>query len=111
GLRADVVTLGLAYDIDAIVRRAGLIDGGWQARLDDNSAPYVSTVVFLVRRGNPKDIRDWSDLVRPDVQVITPNPRTSGGARWNYLAAWGFALRESGGDEPEAQDFVTRLYR
>ena len=90
GLEADVVTLALAYDIDAIAAKAKLLPADWQARLPDNSAPYTSTIVFLVRKGNPKDIRDWGDLVRPGVQVITPNPKTSGGARWNYLAAWGY---------------------
>lgn len=110
GLEADVVTLALAYDIDAIAD-AGLIDAGWQAELPDNSAPYTSTIVFLVRKGNPKGIKDWSDLVKPDIQVITPNPKTSGGARWNFLAAWGDALDKSGGDETKAQAFVTELYR
>ncbi|MGE5589600.1 MAG: sulfate ABC transporter substrate-binding protein [Bacillota bacterium] len=110
GLQADVVTLALAYDVDA-VSRAGLMAPAWQKRLDHNSAPYTSTVVFLVRKGNPKHIRDWDDLVRPDVSVITPNPKTSGGARWNYLAAWGFALKTHGGDEEKARNFVSRLYR
>lgn len=109
GLEADVVTLALAYDIDA-VQEAGLILEGWQERLPDRSSPYTSVILFLVREGNPKNIKDWSDLVRPDVSVITPNPKTSGGARWNYLAAWGYALRQSGGDEAAAQDFVKRLY-
>jgi sulfate transport system substrate-binding protein len=111
GLEADVVTLALACDIDAIHERAGLIPKDWQTRLPDNSSPYTSTIVFLVRRGNPKGIRDWDDLVRPGVSVITPNPKTSGGARWNYLAAWGYALRRHNGDEAKAKDFVTRLYR
>lgn len=111
GLRADVVTLALAYDIDAIAQRSQLLPPDWQARLNGNSSPYVSTIVFLVRSGNPKGIRDWSDLVRTGVEVITPNPRTSGGARWNYLAAWGYALEQSGGSEAAARDFVTRLYR
>jgi len=111
GLEADVVTLALAYDIDAIVEQARLLAPDWQARLPDNSSPYTSTIVFLVRTGNPKAIQDWDDLVRSDVQVITPNPKTSGGARWNYLAAWGYALRESEGDEVYARDFVTRLFR
>jgi sulfate transport system substrate-binding protein len=111
GLEADVVTLALAYDIDAISQQAGLLPADWQARLPDRSSPYTSTIVFLVRKGNPKQIRDWSDLVRPGVQVITPNPKTSGGARWNYLAAWGYALRRGGGDEAAARDFVTRLFR
>ncbi|HEY6008478.1 MAG TPA: sulfate ABC transporter substrate-binding protein [Geobacteraceae bacterium] len=111
GLDADVVTLALAYDIDEIAERARLIPAGWQKRLPANSAPYTSTIVFLVRKGNPKKIRDWNDLVRPDVKVITPNPKTSGGARWNYLAAWGYALKQKGGNETRAREFVTRLYR
>jgi sulfate/thiosulfate transport system substrate-binding protein len=111
GLEADVVTLALAYDIDAVSERAQLLPADWQQRLPYNSAPYTSTIVFLVRKGNPKSIRDWDDLVRPDVQVITPNPKTSGGARWNYLAAWGYELRRTGGDEAAARDFVTRLFR
>jgi sulfate transport system substrate-binding protein len=110
GLEADVVTLALAYDVDAIAA-AGLIRREWQARLPDNSAPYTSTIVFLVRRGNPKQVKDWDDLVRPGVSVITPNPKTSGGARWNYLAAWGFALREYGNDEAKARDFVARVFK
>jgi len=110
GLEADVVTLALAYDIDAIAA-AGLIPADWQGRLPENSSPYTSTVVFLVRKGNPKGIRDWDDLVRPGISVITPNPKTSGGARWNYLAAWGYALRKYGGDEARAKEFVARLYR
>ena len=110
GLDADVVTLALAYDIDAIAD-AGLIDRNWQSRLPDNSAPYTSTVVFLVRKGNPKQIKDWNDLVKPGVQVITPNPKTSGGARWNYLAAWTYAMETGGKDEAKAQRFVTDLYR
>ncbi len=109
GLHADVVTLALAYDIDAIAR-TGLIAANWQERLPGNSAPYTSTIVFLVRSGNPKGIRDWPDLVKPGVSVITPNPKTSGGARWNYLAAWGFALRQPGGDERTARGFVKRLF-
>jgi sulfate/thiosulfate-binding protein len=111
GLEADVVTLALAYDIDAIAQRAKLLPADWQKRLPENSAPYTSTIVFLVRKGNPKQIRDWADLVRPDVSIITPNPKTSGGARWNYLAAWGYALRQSGNDEGKARDFITRLYK
>lgn len=111
GLEADVVTLALAYDIDAIAEQAKLLPADWQRRLPDNSAPYTSTIVFLVRAGNPKGIRDWSDLVRPDVKVIAPNPKTSGGARWGYLAAWGYALKAGGNDEAKARDFVTRLYR
>jgi sulfate/thiosulfate-binding protein len=110
GLEADVVTLALAYDIDAIAE-AGLLARDWQKRLPDNSSPYTSTVVFLVRKGNPKGIKDWSDLVKPGVKVITPNPKTSGGARWNYLAAWGYALKQPGGSEAKARDFVTQLYR
>ena len=111
GLAADVVTLALAYDIDAIAEKAKLIPAAWQKRLPNNSAPYTSTIVFLVRKGNPKGIQDWDDLVKPDVSVITPNPKTSGGARWNYLAAWGYALKQPGGDEAKARDFVTRLYK
>jgi sulfate transport system substrate-binding protein len=111
GLEADVVTLALAPDIDAIASRAGLLPKDWQGRLPNNSAPYVSTIVFVVRKGNPKGIRDWPDLVKPGVQIVTPNPKTSGGARWNYLAAWGYALRQSGGDEGKAKDFVAALYR
>jgi sulfate transport system substrate-binding protein len=127
GLEADVVTLALAYDIDAIAERGKLLDPGWQQRLPHHSAPYVSPIVFLVRRGNPKELRDWDDLVRPGIEVITPNPKTSGGARWNYLAAWGFALkRELGGfgrladpnaaqavtaAEAKARAFVRELYK
>ena len=110
GLQADVVTLALAGDIDQLARR-GLIAADWERRLPDNSAPYTSTIVFLVRKGNPKAIRDWPDLVREGVEVITPNPKTSGGARWNYLAAWGDALRRPGGSETTARAFVTELYR
>lgn len=109
GLEADVVTLALAYDVDAIAA-GGLLAAGWQNRLPDNSSPYTSTVVFLVRKGNPKQIHDWPDLLKAGVQVVTPNPKTSGGARWNYLAAWGFALKNYGREE-RARDFVTRLYR
>lgn len=108
GLKADVVTLALAYDIDAIAAH-GLIAKDWQARLPDNSSPYTSTIVFLVRKGNPKGIKDWDDLVKPGVQVITPNPKTSGGARWNYLAAWGFALKKYGSEE-KAREFVKAIY-
>jgi sulfate transport system substrate-binding protein len=111
GLEADVVTLALAYDIDAISERAGLLPKDWQKRLPENSTPYTSTIVFLVRKGNPKQIRDWMDLTRPGIGVVTPNPKTSGGARWNYLAAFGYALRNSGNDEAKAQDFLARLYR
>jgi sulfate/thiosulfate transport system substrate-binding protein len=110
GLEADVVTLGLAFDIDALVQ-PGLVRPGWEARLPDNSAPYTSTIVFLVRKGNPKGIHDFPDLARPGVAVISPNPKTSGGARWNYLAAWGFELHRSGDDEARAEDFVRRIYR
>jgi sulfate transport system substrate-binding protein len=110
GLEADVVTLGLAYDIDAIAQ-SGLLARAWQTRLPDNSCPYTSTIVFLVRKGNPKGIHDWEDLGRPGVAVITPNPKTSGGARWNYLAAWGYALRKPGGGEAAARDLVARIYR
>jgi sulfate transport system substrate-binding protein len=111
GLEADVVTLALAYDIDAIADKASLLPGDWQKRLPNNSSPYTSTIVFLVRKGNPKGIKDWSDLAKPGISVITPNPKTSGGARWNYLAAWGFVLRQQGGDETKARDFVTALYK
>jgi len=111
GLEADVVTLALAYDIDAIAEKGGLINADWQKRLPHNSSPYTSTIVFLVRKGNPKGIHDWSDLVKDDVAVITPNPKTSGGARWNYLAAWGYALKQPGGSEATAQQFVTELYK
>ena len=111
GLEADVVTLALAYDIDAIAQNAKLLPANWQSRLPDNSSPYTSTIIFLVRKGNPKGIKDWDDLVRPGVSVITPNPKTSGGARWNYLGAWGYALKKSGGDESKAKDFVGKLYK
>jgi sulfate/thiosulfate transport system substrate-binding protein len=109
GLEADVLTLALAYDIDAVAE-AGLLAKDWQKRLPHNSAPYTSTIVFLVRKGNPKGIKDWNDLVRPGIEVITPNPKTSGGARWNYLAAWAYALRQPGGSEASAREFVTRLF-
>jgi sulfate transport system substrate-binding protein len=111
GLDADVVTLALAGDIDAIAEKAQLLPPDWQKRLPHNSAPYTSTIVFLVRKGNPKGIRDWNDLVKPGVSVITPNPKTSGGARWNYLAAWGYALKQPGGSEAKAKDFVAALYK
>ena len=111
GLGADVVTLALAGDIDAIAERAKLIPLDWQKRLPDNSAPYTSTIVFLVRKGNPQGIKDWNDLVKPGVAVITPNPKTSGGARWNYLAAWGYALKQNKGDEAKARAFVTVLFK
>jgi sulfate/thiosulfate-binding protein len=110
GLEADVVTLALAYDVDAIRQHGALLAADWVKRLPDNSAPYTSTIVFLVRKGNPKGIRDWDDLVKPGVSVITPNPKTSGGARWNYLAAWAFARHKYGNDE-KARDFVARIYK
>ena len=110
GLEADVVTLALAYDIDAIAAK-GLLAPDWQKRLSYNSAPYTSTIVFLVRKGNPKKIKDWDDLVKPGVAVITPNPKTSGGARWNHLAAWGYALNKWNGDQAKAEEFVTQLYK
>ncbi|MDS4030496.1 MAG: sulfate ABC transporter substrate-binding protein [Candidatus Contendobacter sp.] len=111
GLEADVVTLALAYDIDALAEKGHLIPTDWQQRLPNNSAPYTSTIVFLVRKGNPKGIQDWDDLVKPGVSVVTPNPKTSGGARWNYLAAWGYVLKTQGNDEAKAREFVTRLYK
>ena len=111
GLEADVVTLALAYDIDEIAERAKLLPSNWQSRLPQGSSPYTSTIVFLVRKGNPKNIRDWSDVVKPGIAVITPNPKTSGGARWNYLAAWGYALKQNANSEAKARDFVTQLYR
>ena len=109
GLQADVVTLAVPYDIDQIAS-AGFIAADWRTRLPDNSAPYTSTIVFVVRTGNPKNIRDWNDLARDEVEVITPNPKTSGGARWNYLAAWGYALRQPGGNDTTAREFARRLY-
>ena len=111
GLPADVVTLALAYDIDAIAERSQLLPSDWQKRLPDNSSPYTSTIVFLVRKGNPKGIKDWADLVKPDISVITPNPKTSGGARWNYLAAWGYALKKFGQSESKAREFVSSLFK
>jgi sulfate transport system substrate-binding protein len=111
GLQADVVTLALANDIDEISARAKALPADWQKRLPHNSAPYTSTIVFLVRKGNPKGIKDWDDVVKPGISVVTPNPKTSGGARWNYLAAWGFALKKFGNDEAKARDFITRLYK
>ncbi len=111
GLQADVVTLALAYDIDAIAEKAKLLPPNWQTRLPDNSTPYTSTIVFLVRQGNPKHINDWDDLVKPGISVITPNPKTSGGARWNFLAAWAYALAQRGGNAASAKDFVTKLYK
>ena len=111
GNEADVVTLALAADIDALHKNGNLVPADWQKRLPDNSAPYTSTIVFLVRKGNPKHIKDWADIVRSDVGVITPSPKTSGGARWNYLAAWGYALKKNGNNEAKARDFVGKLYR
>jgi len=110
GLEADVVTLALGYDIDALTER-NLLRKDWQTRLPHNASPYTSTIVLLVRKGNPKAIKDWNDLVKPGVAVITPNPKTSGGARWNHLAAWGYALRQPGGNEAKAKDFLTKLYK
>src|SRR3954467_11528192 len=111
GLEADVVTLALAYDIDVLAERGHLVPKDWQKRLPDNSSPYTSTIVFLVRKGNPKGIKDWPDLAKPGISVITANPKTSGGARWNYLAAWGYMLRQPGGTEEKARQFVSDLYR
>jgi sulfate/thiosulfate-binding protein len=111
GLQADVVTLALAYDIDAIAAHGHLLPANWQSRLPDNSTPYTSTIVFLVRKGNPWKIHDWGDLVRPGIQAITPNPKTSGGARWNYLAAWAWAVRQPGGNAATAQAFIEKLYK
>jgi sulfate transport system substrate-binding protein len=108
GLEADVVTLALAYDVNAIAKK-GFINADWQSKLPENSAPYTSTIVFLVRKGNPKGIKDWNDLLKDDVQVITPNPKTSGGARWNYLAAWAYAKKANGGSDEKAQEFVKKL--
>jgi sulfate transport system substrate-binding protein len=111
GLQADVVTLALAYDIDAIAEKAGVIAKNWQSRLPYHSTPYTSTIVFLVRKGNPKAIKDWDDLVKPRISVITPNPKTSGGARWSYLAAWGYAQHKFNNDENQVRDFITHLYQ
>ncbi len=111
GLEADVVTLALAYDIDEIAARARLLPANWQSRLPHNSSPYTSTIVFLVRKGNPWKIKDWGDLAKPGIQVITPNPKTSGGARWNYLAAWAWALRQPGGNDASAKTFLTKLFK
>ncbi len=111
GLQADIVTLALSYDIDSIAERARALPANWQSRLPNNSTPYTSTIVFLVRKGNPKHIKDWDDLVKPGISVITPNPKSSGGARWAYLAAWGYALKKNNNDDAKAQDFVTRLYK
>ena len=110
GLSADVVTLALAYDVDALHEKAKLIPADWQKRLPQNASPYTSTIVFLVRKGNPKKIKDWGDLVKPGVDVVTPNPKTSGGARWNYLAAWGYALKQPAGNDAKAQAFVKQLF-
>lgn len=111
GLEADVVTLALAYDIDVIAEKAQLLPGDWQSRLPQNSSPYTSTIVFVVRKGNPKGIKDWNDLVKDGVAVITPNPKTSGGARWNYLAAYAYALQANGGDATKAKEFLSKLYK
>jgi len=111
GLPADVVTLALAYDIDVIADKARLIPADWQKKLSNNSSPYTSTIVFLVRKGNPKGIKDWDDLIKPGVSVVTPNPKTSGGARWNYLAAWAYALSKNNNDEAKAKDFVAKLIK
>ena len=110
GLEADVVTLALASDVDALHDNGKLIPADWQKRLPHNASPYTSTIVFLVRKGNPKGIKDWNDLVKPGVEVITPNPKTSGGARWNYLAAWGYSLKQPGGNDATAKDFVKKLF-
>jgi sulfate transport system substrate-binding protein len=111
GLGADVVTLALAADIDAVATEGKLLPINWASRLPENSSPYTSTIVFLVRKGNPKGIKDWSDLIKPGVAVITPNPKTSGGARWNYLAAWGYALHQPGGSEATGKEFIRKLYK
>ncbi|KMY86138.1 Sulfate and thiosulfate binding protein CysP [Candidatus Paraburkholderia calva] len=110
GLQADVVTLALAYDIDALAAK-GIVGADWQKRLPDNASPYTSIIVFLVRKGNPKHIKEWNDLTKPGVSIVTPNPKTSGGARWNYLAAWAYALHQPGGNEQTAKDFVTKVYK
>jgi sulfate transport system substrate-binding protein len=110
GLEADVVTLALGYDIDALSQQAKLLPANWQKRLPNNSSPYTSTIVFLVRKGNPKGIHDWKDLIKPGVEVVTANPKTGGGARWNYLAAWGYALKQPGGNDAKAREFVKQLY-
>jgi sulfate transport system substrate-binding protein len=111
GLEADIVTLALAGDVDQLHKNGNLIPADWAKRLPENSAPYTSTIVFLVRKGNPKGIKDWADLGKDGVEVITPNPKTSGGARWNYLAAWGFALKQDAGNDEKAKDLVTRIYK
>jgi sulfate transport system substrate-binding protein len=111
GLEADVATLALSYDVDQLYEKGRLIPSDWQKRLNHNSSPYTSTIVFLVRKGNPKKIRDWDDIIKPGVSIITPNPKTSGGARWNYLAAWAYALKQNNNDEAKAKEFVTKLYK
>jgi sulfate/thiosulfate transport system substrate-binding protein len=111
GLEADVVTLALAYDIDALVENGSLLAKDWQKRIDRNASPYISTIVFVVRKGNPKGLKDWDDLAKPGIKVITPNPKTSGGARWNYLAAWGYAQRTFKGDESKVRDYIQRLFK
>ena len=111
GLEADVATLALSYDVDQLYEKGRLIPADWQKRLNHNSSPYTSTIVFLVRKGNPKKIKDWDDLIKPGVSVITPNPKTSGGARWNYLAAWAYALKQNNNDEAKAKEFITKLYK
>jgi sulfate/thiosulfate-binding protein len=111
GLEADVLTLALAYDIDEVAERSKKLPADWQSRLPHNSSPYTSTIVFLVRKGNPKNIKDWNDLIKPGIGVITPNPKTSGGARWNYLAAWGYALKNNGGDQKKAQEFLAAILK
>src|SRR5690242_5942807 len=111
GLQADVVTLALAYDVDAIAEKGKLLPADWQQRLPNNSAPYTSVIVFLVRKGNPKGIKDWDDLIKPGVTVVTPNPKSSGGARWNYLAAWGYALKQYGNDQAKAKEFLAALFK
>jgi sulfate/thiosulfate-binding protein len=111
GLEADVATLALSYDVDQLYEKGRLIPADWQKRLNHNSSPYTSTIVFLVRKGNPKKIKDWDDLIKPGVSVITPNPKTSGGARWNYLAAWAYALKQNNNDEVKAKEFITKLYK
>jgi sulfate/thiosulfate-binding protein len=111
GLEADVATLALGYDVDALYEKGGLIPKDWQKRLPSNSAPYTSTIVFVVRKGNPKGVKDWGDLAKPGLKVITPNPKTSGGARWNYLAAWGWGLKKFGGDESKVKEYVSAVYK
>jgi len=111
GLEADVVTLALAYDIDVIASKSGLLDADWQKKLPNNSSPYTSTIVFVVRKGNPKGIKDWDDVVKPGISVITPSPKTSGGARWNYLAAWAFASKKFAGDEAKIKEYIGALYK